>query len=112
MAHSPRHHEAQSRRSCSSTLPLYVPVSKTEGRADSRMLYHASYILLHRPVFDSSEILNAAGHVSTCLEHSAMANMLAVSFTSTFGERMTYVAMYSSFVAAYVVFVCESHVWS
>jgi hypothetical protein len=44
----------------------------------------------------------AGGHVRTCLDHSISAHQLAISLTRTFGERMTYVAMYSSFVAAYV----------
>lgn len=68
----------------------------------NRMLYHASSILLFRLIIDPTDIATGAGHVATCLEHSITANQMAVSFTQTFGERMAYVAMYSSFVAAYV----------
>lgn len=66
------------------------------------MLYHASTILVHRLVIDPADLQTASGHVRTCLEHSITANQMAVSFTQTFGERLSYVAMYSSFVAAYV----------
>ncbi|KAK8138797.1 fungal-specific transcription factor domain-containing protein [Apiospora sp. TS-2023a] len=65
-----------------------------------QMLYHASNILLFRITLSPNDIATAAGHVGTCLEHSVTANQMAVSYTQTFGTRMTYVAMYSSFVAA------------
>lgn len=100
MAICSRYYEARSRMSSSTSIPLHVSVSRPSCEADIRMLYHAAYILLHRPIFDAAEISNASGAVATCIEHSAAANDLAVSFTSTFGERMTYVAVYSSFVAA------------
>ncbi|KAK8049385.1 hypothetical protein PG994_011115 [Apiospora phragmitis] len=65
-----------------------------------QMLYHASSILLLRITSSPDDIATAAGHVGTCLKHSITANQMAVSYTRTFGTRMTYVAMYSSFVAA------------
>ncbi|KAK8056456.1 fungal specific transcription factor [Apiospora rasikravindrae] len=65
-----------------------------------QMLYHASSILLFRVTLSPDDIAAAAGHVGACLEHSITANQMAVSYTRTFGTRMTYVAMYSSFVAA------------
>ena len=64
------------------------------------MLYHASSILVYRLIIDTEDVATGNGHVATCLEHSITANQMAASFTQTFGERMTYVGMYSSFVAA------------
>lgn len=71
----------------------------------NRMLYHASSILLFRTTLSPVDIATAGGHIGVCLEHSITANQMAVSYTQTFGARMTYVAVYSSFVAAYVLFV-------
>ncbi|QKX60436.1 uncharacterized protein TRUGW13939_07581 [Talaromyces rugulosus] len=65
-----------------------------------QIFYHATSILLYRLTVDPTDISTTSGHVPVCLEHSITANQMAVSFTQTFGERMTYVAMYSSFVAA------------
>ncbi|KAK7989384.1 hypothetical protein PG989_009699 [Apiospora arundinis] len=65
-----------------------------------QMLYHASSILLLRITLSPKDIATSAGHVGACLEHSITANHMAASYTQTFGTRMTYVAMYSSFVAA------------
>lgn len=67
-----------------------------------RMLYHATSILLYRPVIMPRDIAQVPGQdlVVLCAEHSSKANQMAISFTSTFGERMTYVAQYSLFVAA------------
>lgn len=64
------------------------------------MLYHATAILLHRLLIEPHDIDGGDKVVETCLEHAITANQMAVSFTQTFGERLTYVAMYSSFVAA------------
>ncbi|KAK8124555.1 fungal-specific transcription factor domain-containing protein [Apiospora kogelbergensis] len=65
-----------------------------------QMLYHASSILLFRTTLSPVDIATAGGHIGVCLEHSITANQMAVSYTQTFGARMTYVAVYSSFVAA------------
>ncbi|OAA57993.1 Transcription factor [Niveomyces insectorum RCEF 264] len=65
-----------------------------------QMLYHATSILVYRLVVEPAEIATAEGHAGTCLQHSITANQMAVRFIETFGERMTYVGMYSSFVAA------------
>ncbi|KAH8655897.1 fungal-specific transcription factor domain-containing protein [Xylariales sp. PMI_506] len=65
-----------------------------------QMLYHTTNILLYRLIIDPANISTGNGHVATCLDHSITANQMAVSFTRTFGSRMTYVDMYSSFVAA------------
>lgn len=73
---------------------------KSTINAYNRLLYHATSILLHRPMLQQSDIPQAKGHVATCLEHSITANQMALSYTTTFGERMTYIAVYSSFVAA------------
>lgn len=90
-------------------MDLYVTVSCSDrdcwrslltGIFLYRMLYHASSILLYRLILDPTDIPTAGGHVGTCLEHSAIANQMAVAYTHTFGERIAYVGMYSSFVAA------------
>jgi hypothetical protein len=64
------------------------------------MLYHATYILLSRTDVSQSDIASGKAKVSVCEEHSVEASVLAKAFTDSFGERMTYVAVYSLFVAA------------
>lgn len=64
------------------------------------MLYHAVSILLSRLLVNAQAIDAMNVDVQACLEHTTTANQMAVSFTGIFGERMSYVAMYSSFVAA------------
>ncbi len=64
------------------------------------MLFHATNILLHRPGIKPQDVAQDKGPVALCAEHSTKANQMALSFTATFGERMTYVAQYSLFVAA------------
>jgi hypothetical protein len=64
------------------------------------MLFHATYILVCRTDVSASDIAAASPEVVACEEHSVKANRLAKAFTDTFGERMTYVAVYSLFVAA------------
>ncbi|GFZ47574.1 hypothetical protein JCM24511_05318 [Saitozyma sp. JCM 24511] len=63
------------------------------------MLYHATWILLHRPLVDKSEVTLSSVHVMRCLEHSTILNQMAVSYHATFARRLPYVAMYSAFVA-------------
>ncbi|KAH8897668.1 hypothetical protein GQ53DRAFT_449273 [Thozetella sp. PMI_491] len=65
-----------------------------------QMLYHATSILLYRLILDLADLSTGGGYVATCLEHSITANQMAISFTRTFGERLTYGGIYSSFVAA------------
>lgn len=68
------------------------------------MLFHATCILVGRTDITPADITSASKQtqVSACEQHSIQANLLARGFTETFGERMTYVAVYSLFVAAYV----------
>ena len=65
-----------------------------------RTQYHASWILLYRTSCAPSDFSTVSGHVPSCLEHSVAVHDLCVAYSSTFGRRMPYLAMYSSFVAA------------
>ncbi len=113
MEGGPGQHEVQSLAAIAAAVDIHVSVRYREAflavkvcrSANSgvlRMLYHATNILLYRLILDPADISTGEGHAATCLEHSITANQRAFSFAQTFGERMTYVAMYSSFVAAWV----------
>ena len=64
------------------------------------MLYHASYILLHRPSLTAEDIESVSGPVAICLEHSQLATQIGINFSFTFDERISTVPRYSWFVAA------------
>ena len=64
------------------------------------MLYRATAILLYRPVLNPADMASASGNVPYCVEHSSAINQLQMGWVSTFGERMTYAATYSTFVAS------------
>ena len=77
----------------------------------SRIFYHASYILLHRPTVDPQDLASASGPAGICLEHSRAAHELATRFGRTFGKYMRYLPRYSWFVAAsFDVVLLDSHV--
>lgn len=77
----------------SCTLPQRISADSVS------MLYHATWILLLRPYLDEASLLIISADVNTCLEHSAIANEIAIRFHRTFARRMSYATMYSAFVA-------------
>ncbi|KAL1413689.1 hypothetical protein Q8F55_001469 [Vanrija albida] len=65
-----------------------------------QMLYHASWILLYRPLIDEQELKAVEGHIVTCEEHSIVAHQLSASFNHTFKGKLSYLGMYCAFVSA------------